>query len=982
MDEQQALAVVVKARDEASATLKKVQRELANTKSAVADVGNNQESLNRLNGTFDGIGTAVSRFGLIAGAATAAAGVASIKMAGDFQQSLNILGSVTGATSDQMARLSETARQLGQDASLPGISAKDAAAAMTELGKAGLSVNDILTSSKGVLSLAKAGQIDVSTAATVTARALNAFGLEGKEAARIADLLSAGANASTASVGDMAMGLQQVGAGAASMGVSLGDTVTALSMFSNAGINGSDAGTSLKTMLARLVPQTDDAAAAMSKLGLDFFDAKGNFVGLEATSRQLQKALGGLSTEQRTAALNTIFGSDASRAASIFATQGADAFNEMSKAVNKQGAATDLAAAQNSGFNGALDNLKSTLETVGTDLGTKVLPPLTSFIKTLSNGVQPAVDWGIKNFPVLAAAMTTVAVAIGMFKLMMFVTALQSVGFAATNLGIAFTFLAAHPIILIFAALAGTLVFLQLKFDIFGKAVDFAKGAFDRVNPALDTAKTFLSGLARDGVDVAKAAIDTFNSAIDASKKFITDHATEIKIAAGILATIFGPTLIMIGVQALIAGGQIAAGAVMAGGAWALAAAQSAVAWVANLPRVIASAAAAGISTAAHAVVAGGAWVLQATRSAATWTAQFLIMKGQSLLAGATLVAQAALAGYAWIARGVMVAIPWLIAFGSMVVGAIAAGVSIAAAGIAAAIPWIIAFAPVIAIIAAVAAAAYLIVSNWGVITQFMSNLWNTVIGVVSGFIGWISQNWPMLLAIITGPIGMAVLFVIRHWDSIKQGAANMIGGLIGFFSGLPGRVAGAVGNMGSLLYDKGRDLINGLINGAGSLLSNIGRFFLDKVPGWIQDPFKKALGIRSPSKVFAGFGKNIVQGLGNGIAASQSIITNAMGSVSKAVSTGLSVAASPTITANIGNDNNIQTATSTSSTASGPALDIPVSAPGSNQPQIILQPTFNGPIIGTDSGLRELSVIMAKMVNDALKGQGTEDINQLRTTS
>lgn len=983
MDEQQALAVIIKAQDEASATLKKVQRELDNTKKSVRDVGDQGESLSRLNSTFDGVGATVSRFGMIAGAATAAAGVASVKMAGDFEQSLNILGSVTSATDKQMAQLSETARQLGQDAALPGISAKDAAAAMTELGKAGLSVNDIMASAKGVLSLAKAGQIDVGLAATTTARALNAFGLAGSEATRIADLLSAGANSSTASVQDMAMALQQVGAGANAMGISLEDTVTAISMFSNAGINGSDAGTSLKTMLARLVPSTDDAAEAMQKLGLNFFDAKGNFVGLEDTSRQLQKALGGLSTEQRTAALNTIFGSDASRAATILADQGADAYNKMSAAVNKQGAATDLAAAQNSGFNGALDNLISTLETVGTDLGTKVLPPLTNFIKTLANGVQPAVDWAINNFPVLAAAMTTVAVAIGMFKLMMFVSALQAVGFAATNLGIAFTFLAAHPIILVFAALAGTLVFLQLKFDIFGKAVGFAKTVIDGFNPAVETAKNFLSGLVSGGLDLANAGIDKFNSALNASKQFISDHKNEIMIAAGVLATVFGPTLVMLGVQALIAGGQIAAGAVMAGGAWVVQSAKAAGAWLVSLPGIVGRAAWAGIQTAAHAVVAGGAWVLQAARTGGAWVLQFGLMVARSIAAGVTMVAQASLVGYAWLARGAMIALPWIIAFGSMIAGAIGAGVSIAAAGIAAAIPWLIAFAPVIAIVAAVAAAAYLIINNWETVKGFMSGLWTWVQGVIQGFIGWISSNWPLLLAIITGPIGLAVLYIIRNWDTIKQGAANMINGLVSFFQGLPGRIGGAIGNMGNLLYNSGRDLINGLLNGAGSLLSKIGSFFLDKVPGWIKDPFKKALGIHSPSTVFAGFGKNTVQGLANGINGARGLIKNAMGSVSRAVSTGLSITAKPTISMNPGDGSDPEFSPGPSGGSGGGSTGAAVSVPvsnGSGGPQVVVHLTVQGNIIGTASGLRELAVMMAQEVENALKSQGTTDINQLRT--
>ena len=163
----------------------------------------------------------------------------------------------------------------------------------------------------------------------------------------------------------------------------------------------------------------------------------------------------------------------------------------------------------------------------------------------------------------------------------------------------------------------------------------------------------------------------------------------------------------------------------------------------------------------------------------------------------------------------------------------------------------------------------------------------NFIKNLVGSVIGWIKNNWMLILGILTGPIGLAAAFIIRNWDAIKNGASNMINGVINFFRGLPGRIMGAIGNMGSLLYNSGRDLINGLINGAGSLLSRIGSFFLDKVPGWIKEPFKKALGIHSPSKVFAGFGQNITQGLAGGINGNQKMVTNAAGNMTDSVLAG-----------------------------------------------------------------------------------------------
>lgn len=172
-------------------------------------------------------------------------------------------------------------------------------------------------------------------------------------------------------------------------------------------------------------------------------------------------------------------------------------------------------------------------------------------------------------------------------------------------------------------------------------------------------------------------------------------------------------------------------------------------------------------------------------------------------------------------------------------------------------------------------------------VSNAFSTALNFIKTVVGNVVGWIRDNWMLLLGILTGPIGLAVAFIIKNWDAIKNGAANVINSVASFFGGLPGRIMGAIGNMGSLLYNSGRDLINGLLNGAGSLLSKIGSFFLDKVPGWIKDPFKKALGIRSPSKVFAGFGLNITQGLSNGINGNQKMVSSAAGNMTDSVLSG-----------------------------------------------------------------------------------------------
>ncbi len=167
--------------------------DVAGAKAQINGLGNSFNEAENRGARFNGFLTGALRTGLLAGGAAAvAAGGASITMAGNFEQSLSVLRYNSGATAEQFAQLSARSRELGQDASLPGISAADAAGAMNELAKAGLSVNDVLGASKGVLSLAKAGNIDVGLAATTTARALQAFGLEGTAASQVADMLASG----------------------------------------------------------------------------------------------------------------------------------------------------------------------------------------------------------------------------------------------------------------------------------------------------------------------------------------------------------------------------------------------------------------------------------------------------------------------------------------------------------------------------------------------------------------------------------------------------------------------------------------------------------------------------------------------------------------------------------------------------------------------------------------------------------------------
>lgn len=317
-----------------------------------------------------GAKTVVSDLGTAAGVTAVAIGgigLAAVKTSTDFNAAMSGVGAVANASAEDLEKLRDSALKAGADTVF---SASQAAEAQAELVKAGVSVSDTLGGAlTGSLSLAAAGQLELADAATISAQAMNIFGLGGADVSHIADVLAAGANKSAADVGQLGDALRQGGLIAKQTGLSMEETVGVLSLFADNALIGSDAGTSLKTMLQRLVPQSDEAAEAMKEMGLQFFDAQGAFVGIDEVAAQLQTSLAGLSDEQRQNALTTLFGSDAVRGASILMEGGKAAVDEYTAAVNDMGAAQRMAAAQTDNLKGDIEAFSGAVETSLINIG-------------------------------------------------------------------------------------------------------------------------------------------------------------------------------------------------------------------------------------------------------------------------------------------------------------------------------------------------------------------------------------------------------------------------------------------------------------------------------------------------------------------------------------------------------------------------------------------------------------------------------------
>jgi TP901 family phage tail tape measure protein len=352
------------------------------------------------NGAFGGI---VSKSAALLAATFATVGVGSlvkdsISLEMTFSQTMSTMASVAKVPAADMKALSDLAIKMGADTTF---SAGEAGEAMLELAKGGLSAATIRAGGlEGTLTLAAAGGLGLAEASTIASNALNTFSLKGSDMASVAAALAGGANASSASVESLGQALGQVGPGATIAGLSLQDTVGVLSSFDAAGIKGSDAGTSLKTMLTRLVPSTNQAKAAMRELGLKFTDAQGEFLPITSVAEQLRQKLSKLSAEQQTTALSTIFGSDATRAASVLMKEGAAGIGRYIAATKDQGAATEVATARMSGTAGAWEAFKGSVETAKLQLGLFLAPTIQAGLAKLSTGVNNIVP-GVKALAAL-----------------------------------------------------------------------------------------------------------------------------------------------------------------------------------------------------------------------------------------------------------------------------------------------------------------------------------------------------------------------------------------------------------------------------------------------------------------------------------------------------------------------------------------------------------------------------------------------------
>ena len=350
------------------------------------------------------IGPAATRAGtglLTLGAPLVAFGAIAAKTAGDFESQMNVLAVAARGSGTSLEDLRKVALQAGADVTLVGVSASEVAEAMTGFQKAGLSVNDTLGNMQGYLAgtvplggalraaidLAAASELDLAQASDLVTITMSTFGLSADEVVgKIGNYVQA-ADASVASVADLAAAMTNAGPTMAAFGFSLEDVNTALAILSTRGIAGAEGGTALKSMMTNMMRTTDDVVGTLADLNVELYNVDGTMRELPDIIADLSKGMAGLTEEQRNQAVQTLAGSYGMKAMNTLLAEGTAGWKSMETAIDGATTMQDSAAARTKGFNAAMENLSSNLETflitVGTPLINDVLVPLVGILTDL-----------------------------------------------------------------------------------------------------------------------------------------------------------------------------------------------------------------------------------------------------------------------------------------------------------------------------------------------------------------------------------------------------------------------------------------------------------------------------------------------------------------------------------------------------------------------------------------------------------------------
>lgn len=749
-------------------------------------------------------------------------GAAALKTAANYETTMNVLQSATGASGSEMKALSAQAKQLGADTVF---SAGEAGEAMLELGKAGQSTKQIMATVPQVMNLAATEGMALGDAAGVVTSVLAQFQLKADDAGQAVNALAGASTASKASVASIAEAMKLVGPAAAGMGFSVQETAGALAALAQGGLEGGIAGTSLASVFNKLIPQTTKAKNTMEALGLSFTNADGSFNSIAEVAGKLQDKFKGMAPAARKVALSKIFGNDASVLSAVNAliNQGADGLKKYTKASNDQSAAQKLADARMKGTAGAIEKMKGSIETAMLGLGQALAPTITSIANVVGaladkfSSLSPTVQKVVVVIAAIAAAIGPVLVVVG--------TLISSIGAIAGVLGAV-----SLPVVAVVAAiglLVGGFVLLATKSDAFrAKLV----AAWDAVKAAVMPAIEEIGGMIRNdlipGLQDIWTKVQPFLMPLLEwfGGAFVTTVVMSIK---GVVKVITGIVKIITGVVQIISGvltgdwGKVWDGAKNVVGGFFSALGGMIMLFISNLARMFPP---------LLAVVPIFQRVFGVIKSVVMAVVPFIVgvVRTQFNIIKAVITAV------------MRVVVPVVRTAFNIIRTVITTAVKILAPIVRAGFTVIrTVIRVVMKVITTVVRTQWRVISTVvraavNVVRKVVTTVFNAIRNVVSKVMNAvkkvISSAWGAIRGIVSkaangvrsavsGPFNALKGIVSKAWNAVKNAVSNAIGNIVKTVKGMGGKITGAISGIN--LFSAGAKLIQGLVDGIGSKINS-----------------------------------------------------------------------------------------------------------------------------------------------------------------
>lgn len=315
-----------------------------------------------------------------------AIGTAAVTTGNSFEAQMSRVQAIAGATKDELEQLTNQAIDLGAETTF---SASEVASGMENLASAGFTVQEIMDAMPGLLNLAASSGAELATSSEIAASAIRGFGLEASQSSHVADVFAEAAARTNAQTEDMGEAMKYVAPVAKTVGLSLEETAAAIGIMSDAGIKGSQAGTTLRSGLTRIVKPTKQVKEAMEQLDVEFYNSDGTMKSLTEIIGTLQEHTEGLTDEVKNQALAQIFGTEALSGMLALVNRGSDDLSDMTKEFEEaDGAAEDIADTMLDNTSGALESLSGSFESAGIAIQKALAPE----IKDLAKWIQDLVD--------------------------------------------------------------------------------------------------------------------------------------------------------------------------------------------------------------------------------------------------------------------------------------------------------------------------------------------------------------------------------------------------------------------------------------------------------------------------------------------------------------------------------------------------------------------------------------------------------------